>query len=224
MNLRGETDEAREVLVRVLEILLKAPQSPKGAQGAELRRTVGLLVADFARLITTGDLGPELTACFKEATNSGARHTQFLLLVESILSEQPQSYLGVVMAKACLLYSVSQLVVIVSKMEFKSRDDVEDLLGHLKTAFDNAKDFAADYMDNSGYLIIVQLAASISRHLAETARPLPRLVDYVLPRSLPALAVSQRIYADGSRSDELVDENKVVHPAFVRPTIRALSA
>jgi len=52
--------------------------------------------------------------------------------------------------------------------------------------------------------------------------PLPRVVYYNL-RPLPALATSYRIYSDASRFDEIVADNKVVHPAFVRGTVRALT-
>jgi prophage DNA circulation protein len=39
----------------------------------------------------------------------------------------------------------------------------------------------------------------------------------------PALALSNRIYADGSRSEELIAENQTVHPAFMQRDIIALS-
>jgi prophage DNA circulation protein len=52
---------------------------------------------------------------------------------------------------------------------------------------------------------------------------LPRIVNYQMPINYPALALANRIYADGSRSDELIAENETVHPAFMQRDVIALS-
>ena len=71
---------------------------------------------------------------------------------------------------------------------------------------------------------MVQLSALLIQHLSATERQLPRIVKYHMPINYPALALSNRIYGDGSRSDELVAENETVHPAFMQRDIIALSA
>jgi len=45
-----------------------------------------------------------------------------------------------------------------------------------------------------------------------------------LTASLPALTLSQQIYYIADRSDEIIDENKIIHPAFCLREIRGLSA
>jgi prophage DNA circulation protein len=40
----------------------------------------------------------------------------------------------------------------------------------------------------------------------------------------PAHALSNRIYGDGSRGEELIAENKTVHPAFMQRDVIALSS
>jgi hypothetical protein len=93
----------------------------------------------------------------------------------------------------------------------------------MKNWFDIAIELAAGQQDNPSYAALITLAGSITRYLADTARPLPRMLTYELI-PMPGLALSQFIYSDGSRSEELAKENRVVHPAFCPAKIRALSA
>ena len=53
---------------------------------------------------------------------------------------------------------------------------------------------------------------------------LPSLVSYSFPRSLPSLVKAWRLYADSARADQLVAENKVIHPAFMPASGIALSS
>jgi prophage DNA circulation protein len=41
--------------------------------------------------------------------------------------------------------------------------------------------------------------------------------------SIPTLIAAYRLYSDAGRADEIRMENKVVHPAFMRPIGKALS-
>ena len=53
---------------------------------------------------------------------------------------------------------------------------------------------------------------------------LPRMVSYAVGAVMPALTPANCIYADAGRVDELVAENKIIHPAFCPREGRALSA
>jgi len=68
------------------------------------------------------------------------------------------------------------------------------------------------------------LMAGITRYLTDVGRPLPRMVAFQMTAIMPALAISNLIYQDGSRDEEIAAENKIVHPAFCPISIRALSA
>jgi prophage DNA circulation protein len=50
------------------------------------------------------------------------------------------------------------------------------------------------------------------------------MVTYTFGLRMPSLWIAQRLYADPTRAQEIIDENKIVHPAFCLTTIRALSA
>ena len=79
-------------------------------------------------------------------------------------------------------------------------------------------------MIRAGGQALIGLHAAVASDLATRALPLSRLVSFTFARRFPALWMAQRIYQDGSRANEIIAENKVVHPAFVQATIEALSA
>jgi prophage DNA circulation protein len=50
------------------------------------------------------------------------------------------------------------------------------------------------------------------------------MLHYELAATMPGLFVSNYIYGQGDRAEELAAENRIVHPAFMQRTLRALSA
>ena len=85
------------------------------------------------------------------------------------------------------------------------------------------EEIAADDMDQMTYQALVRLHAAVTFFLVETARPLPRMLNFQFGAPMPTLVAAYRLYADAGRADELRAENKVVHPAFMRPFGKALS-
>jgi prophage DNA circulation protein len=73
------------------------------------------------------------------------------------------------------------------------------------------------------YRALVSLHGAITFDLNTRALPLPRIVVFQAPSILPTLWVANRLYGDAGRESELRAENNLVHPAFMPPTIRALS-
>jgi prophage DNA circulation protein len=108
-------------------------------------------------------------------------------------------------------------------MIFTSRDDTQNMMARMTGAFNLARDNAAERMDSATYENLGYLAGSIINHLNTVALILPSLVQFEFNRSWPALSMANLIYQDGSRWQELVNENKVVHPAFMPRSITGLS-
>jgi prophage DNA circulation protein len=79
-------------------------------------------------------------------------------------------------------------------------------------------------MDQMSYRGLVELHAGIIAFLVQTARPLPAMLQFSFAQSMPTLTMSNRLYYDASRADELRAENKVVHPLFMLSTGQALSS
>ena len=89
--------------------------------------------------------------------------------------------------------------------------------------FDSAKLAMSNMITGTNYEFLVALSAALIQHLAATESQLPRIVSYQMPASLPALNVANFLYGDGARFDELIMENKTVHPAFMQRDLVALS-
>jgi prophage DNA circulation protein len=125
--------------------------------------------------------------------------------------------------QAGVLFCLGTQCQVIAAITFVSRDDIESMQDRMKASFDEAKDMAADEMDNIVYNQLVDLGAKLARFLADAALTLPIIVYYQL-RPMPVLTLANRIYADASRDEELIADNKVVHPAFVQSVVRALSS
>jgi prophage DNA circulation protein len=108
-------------------------------------------------------------------------------------------------------------------MIFTSRNDVQNMMARMTGAFNLARDNAAERMDSATYESLTYLAGTIINHLNTVALTLPSLVNFKYGVNWPALSMANLIYQDTSRWQELVDENKVVHPAFMPLTIVGLS-
>jgi prophage DNA circulation protein len=140
------------------------------------------------------------------------------------LTETP-TLLGAVLIKN----SIIQLCLIaeanaIANMVFTSRQDVDALRLDINNVFARVEETVADDMDQVTYQSIVSLHAAITYFLTQTARPLPRMLQFAFAAPMPTLITAMRLYSDASRADELRAENKVVHPAFMLPTGLALSA
>jgi prophage DNA circulation protein len=94
----------------------------------------------------------------------------------------------------------------------------------MNIAIEEIKLNKADSFVASDYQSFVFIAALLIQHMSSTERQLPRVVKYTWPVHYPSLTMSNRIYGEGSRSEELIAENKVVHPLFMQRDIIALSS
>jgi hypothetical protein len=123
-----------------------------------------------------------------------------------------------------LMMAMAQEGRIIRATTFVSRDDVDIAMKRMKKWFDAIRVIIADTMSGPAYEAFVTLCAGITRYLTDTARPLPRMLRYNIPASMPGLTMSNYIYGEGKRAEELAAENKVVHPAFMPRRVRALNA
>jgi prophage DNA circulation protein len=203
---------------------LKSFTGPKGREGAELRYLIGDLNANLAFYIRDESFADRLLACFKQATSAGITMTWLDLVLQGLVDEKPTTLEGVIVVENCVVMTIAQMARVLAKTEFVSRDDCEAMLKHMRHWFDVTSDLAADTMANPNWLALIELAGSITRYLADNARPLPRMITFTLNATLPSLTIAQLIYADGSRYEELAQENKTVHPLFMQIQLKGLSA
>jgi prophage DNA circulation protein len=126
---------------------------------------------------------------------------------------------------------LSALVQIAANTTFISRDYAHSYLTRMLNGFMPAVEILANRGDVQSYREVLSLQAAMVHDMTERARPLPTIITYQTSVSYPALKFANWRYPDSTRSPfntdlrvtELVNENKVVHPAFMPTEGRMLT-
>jgi prophage DNA circulation protein len=220
---KADADESVPICQTVLLRLL-AVSPTKGRPGSDLRTAVGDFLAYADYLIRYDLAGPPLQAIYDLARATGITFPK-LEDVRSVAAAQTARTVGAALIRDSLVnFTLAAQGLVLADMIFVSRDDVDAAKLVVNSAFGPMEETMADAMDQQGYVGVVSLHAAIIAHLVKTARPLPRMLNFVFAQSSPTLVTAYRLYADASRADELRAENHVVHPAFELPAGRALSS
>jgi prophage DNA circulation protein len=219
---KADAEEAAPVVNTTLDaLLIWAPT--RGRSGSDLRSAIGDIKADVQQLLQNDLIGPPLVECFDLARATGINLAQ-MDHVRAVAAAQTVMLPGAITIKDSLIeLALAAEGQLIADMTFVSRQDVELTKANINAAFAPVEEEVADLMDAMTYRALISLHAAITFHLYETARPLPQMLNFQFGTSLPTLIIAQKLYADAGRADELRQENKVVHPAFERPTGRALS-
>ncbi|QIG93803.1 MULTISPECIES: hypothetical protein [Bradyrhizobium] len=220
---RLDANEAAPIVDRMLTNLLGTVPS-QGRAGSEARTAISDTRANAYKLCIDDALGPPLDECFELARQAGAKAQQLEYVRQQIEGEAPVTLGGALVMDAGIRLCLAAQCRIIASMTFVSRQDVTAIKQQLQQPFQDAEEIAADDMDQMTFQMLVALHGAVTQHLAATARPLPRVVNFRFYEPLPSLVMAYKLYADASRSDELRAENKVVHPAFCQPSGQALSA
>lgn len=120
--------------------------------------------------------------------------------------------------------AVSAMAQLYANTTFVSAADAEAARDQLTDMIDVQATAAGDNGDDvlfNGWMTVFR---AVSTDLTSRAQQLPELLNYAFQASLPAVAVSQRIYQDGSRAPELIARNAAPHPLFMPLKIEALAA
>jgi prophage DNA circulation protein len=221
--LKNEAVEAAGILQCSLAVLVAAVPA-QGRSGSDLRLACFALQANAERLIGADAAGPYLANCFDRARAAGVTQPQ-LARVRVSTGAEPTTMSGATRIKWSIIgMCLAAEGRVISTMTFTSREDADALKLQMNAVFAQVEEAVADAMDQMTFQAMVSLHASIMFYLVETARPLPRLLQFAFAAPMPSLVMAYRLYADASRADELREENKVVHPAFEMPKGLALSA
>jgi hypothetical protein len=220
---KADVQEAAPIMVRGLRALLAVVPPAQMLASFTLRMSCNRMIANAEPLIQADQAGPGLQYCFDVAILAGATQPQIASVRQKTLLEAPKSLGAIMVRDAIVRFCLATEAQIIADMTFTSRSDVEALLGGMNAAFADVEEAAADAMDQMTYQAMVKLHAALVHHLVQTAQPLPRMIGYTFASPLPSLTMAQRLYYDASRADELIAENKTVHPAFCPMQGRALS-
>jgi hypothetical protein len=226
MSFRSEVDKIEEIVEKTTNQLLKAVP-PRPSQ--KLRYSVGDIQAHCGLYIADGTFGERLKEVYKLAQQSGIEISWFNWILDYIADEfggevEDLELSAISVLQSTILFVMAQEGRIVAGTVYTSRDDVDAAMKSFEGYFERIKHAVADNLSGPGYEALLTVMAGITRYLTDVARPLPRMVNFELPETFPCLAVSQRVYGNGSRSEEIAAENHVIHPAFCRRQLRVLSA
>ncbi|ELS1884705.1 TPA: DNA circularization protein [Klebsiella pneumoniae] len=103
-----------------------------------------------------------------------------------------------------------------------SRNEAEDITRRVATQLDTALILAGDRGDDELYNALMQVRASFLSAMELTSEGLSDLMQINTASPLPALTLANRLYQDGSRANELIQEANVPHPAFMPITMKVL--
>ncbi len=219
---REDSLEAQPIVDAALVALLSwAPT--RGRPGADLREQINSVRAQAVTLLQADAIGDDLAACFDLAVTTGINYPQ----VERV-RQIADGFMPLTPGAQMIKDSLIQLALVtearlIAVMTFVSRTDVENIRITVNAAFGPAAEAMADQMDAMTYRAVVALHAAISFYLTQTARPLPQMLSYRFAKPKSTLGVAQRLYSDATRADELLNENRIVHPLFCPLIGRALS-
>jgi prophage DNA circulation protein len=220
---KADVPEAMAIMRRALTAMVTIAPT-RGRAALNLRRACAYLQAYAAVLIRDDAAGAPLADCFDLAVTAGITQKQLSYVRATALAEAPVSIGAILIRDSIVEMCLSAEARVIADMTFTNREDVERLKRMMNEAFAAAEEAAADVMDQMTYRALTALHAAVTFHLIETGRPLPRMLNFEFAQSMPTLVTAHRLYYDAGRADELRAENKVVHPAFMLPTGRALSA
>lgn len=223
MSINSESVELKDIINRLLDNLSFSITSQSGREGVELRHKIGNIRSNYVSMIIDRTFPTELLSCFTSAKNANAKLSGLFVIHQGLFKEVPIGEISFAVVQMGILFCLSTESKMITNIEFTSRDDVELMMNKMRDIFEIARLLAADAPDSSSYQKLTILAGNLISYLSDVARPLPRMVTFKLNASFPSLTLSQLIYYTSDRAEEIVDENKIIHPAFCTKEIRGLS-
>lgn len=223
--LKPEVDEAMSETNAVLNALALTLNKVPPLQISRFNYLSGWLTGNGPGLLTIGAQAYwiVLAACFEAARNAGTTFIQMEAIRNLALGFTPVSPTAVAVMNYSIRMALAEEALILAATDFPSRQDVDYYFGIIDPAFDAAELVAADNDDNVAYTALIALHAAVTNDLASRERPLPIMTTFTFAGPNPSLYLAQRIYCDPSRADELVGENKPIHPLFMGVNVTALS-
>jgi prophage DNA circulation protein len=216
-------EEATKVVATVIADLVATVTIDPGRPGSLFRLAVGDLLADAEELIETAAIAEPIANVFNLAGAAGATVEQLEAIRRRTIAIVVYAFPAWSVGNTCIRFALVQCARILAAMTFTSRPQIAAYLDRMNGAFDNAETVAANRKDQGSYQSLVALHAAVTYDLTTRERPLPTIVEYDFAVSRPALWIANRLYGGDDRTQEVIDENKPVHPAFMQMPLRALS-
>lgn len=219
-----DAQEAANVLKGLCNLLLKSLPSSIGAPINTARRLIASLRDGADAAIRGTTLGTQLAQAYIALDTAGATYAGIDAASLYLFGQASStSVLTQALYRSALVMNLGLESKIISRIKFKNQEQIQNMMTHVRDLFEQAKAIGIDDVDVLVYQTLTAMGGAIINHLNYTQLQAPRYVTYVSADFMPSLYLANRIYADASRSDEIEEENSIIHPAFCPLTIRVLS-
>lgn len=121
----------------------------------------------------------------------------------------------------CVL-SAGAMAAVAADYSPSSYDDAIAMLNRVCDTMDTVLLLAADAGNDDDYTNLLETRNSLVDAFTLKGAKLSALTQISMSTSMPALALANRLYQDGTRGDELIQTVQPRHPAFMPLTFRAL--
>lgn len=165
-----------------------------------------------AILNCTGGVNERITALEKLASATSAEYQQSTAGAE--IAETVNSLIIVLCSGA--------MAAAASESNPTSRDEAEQITRRVSEQLDAALLVAGDRADDELYSDLLQVRSSFLETMSAISVGLSELMQFNSAQPLPALTLANRLYQDVSRTDELIQESSVPHPAFMPTSMKVL--
>jgi hypothetical protein len=216
--------EAGDMLETLLNLLMRSLPSNVNTHTNTARRLIDVLRSNAEAAIRGDTLGTQLADIYAALDRAEAAYPDIETARRFLVSQtfSPSIFTQIVFRSA-LLMNLALQCSIITRMEFKTREEAHNMVVHVRDMFDLAKIIGIDEVDVLVYQSVTTLGGAVMNYLSNEALELPRFVEFETQISMPSLYLAQRIYQDASRSDEIERENGIIHPAFCQRRLRVLS-
>jgi prophage DNA circulation protein len=219
-----DAEQASNVLQALCNLLLSS-LPPGNVDVINTARRLTAYLRDNADAAVRGStLGTQLQQVYLACDAAGASYAAIDAASAYLFSQAPTtSVLTQALYRSALVMNLGLESKIIARTNFTNQDQVQNMMNHVRDLFEQAKEIGIDDIDVMVYQALIAMGGAIINHLNVTQLQAPRYMTYVSVDVMPSLYLANRIYADASRSDEIEQENDVIHPAFMPTTIRVLS-
>jgi len=221
-----QVKQADDILRHYLDLLRSSiPSDSETDEANEARRLINKLRNSSSEALRGTTLGQDLRDIHEAVFNAQATYSGVEAARQYLMSQiRTKSLHAQVTLRTCLMMCLGiESEIIVSRIVFKTRDDVQQAIIHVRDIFESARMIGLEEADVLIYQALTALGGAVINHLATVNLQLPRFVQWTTQIPMPALYLANRIYADTKRYEEIITENRVVHPAFCPINLKVLS-
>lgn len=213
----------------VMAIISTVPGAQTGRASSDVRRKANDVYTNAESLLRYDTLnnglriGDAMLDVVTTAIAAGATFDNMYRVLNDLNKQPAVTLPGQACMDAGVIFLLSALVQIAAATTFVSRDDASSYLTRMLSGFTPAVEALADRGDVQTFREVIALQAAMVHDMTARARPLPTIITYQTASPFPALMLANWRYPDSTRTKgfdtdmrvtELINENKIVHPAF----------